>query len=72
MATKWSCISHHSDESQKELSHAGHTVLIYLLGDFLQIPLKRLIHCQKLKPGLGKSPTQPNTAISGFPLNLAC
>lgn len=28
MATKWSCISHHSDESQKELLHARHAVLI--------------------------------------------
>lgn len=54
MATKWSCMNHHSDDSQKELSHTRHAVLNYLPEDFLQIPLQWLKHRQKLKPGLGE------------------
>lgn len=68
-ATKWSCLSHFSDESQKELPHTRHAILNYLLEDFLQLLFKWLMHCQKRKPGLSKSFTQPTTTIPGFPLN---
>lgn len=68
MTAKWNCTSHHSDESQKELSQSRHAVLIYLVEDFSRIPLKWLMHCQKLKPELGGNHS-PNSSPPLLGLN---
>lgn len=64
MAAKWNCISHHSDAA----SQSRHAVLIYLVEDFLQIPLKWLMHCQKPKPEIGGNHS-PNSSPPFLGLN---